>query len=56
MPYARPLTDTEFDRLEMEYIMEGAKLFGRIYSGDFKRENYGALENRYVKIDYEFDE
>jgi hypothetical protein len=53
MRYARPLTDEEFVKLEYEYIIEGASPFGRIRSGDFKRENYGMLGNQCVKVDYE---
>jgi hypothetical protein len=53
MPYARPLTDDEFEKLEREYIEEGASPFGRIHTGDFKRENYGMLGDQCVKIDYE---
>jgi hypothetical protein len=53
MRYARPLTDGEFEKLEREYIEEGASPFARIHSGDFKRENYGMLGDQRVKIDYE---
>lgn len=53
MPYARPLTDQEYDALEEDYINEGAIQFGRKLSGDFKRENYGILDDRRVRIDYE---
>jgi hypothetical protein len=53
MPYARPLTDKEFGDLELEYIIEGARAFGRVHHRDFKRENYGMLHDRTVRIDYE---
>jgi hypothetical protein len=53
MPHARALTDDEFESLSNEYIEEGARSFGRILSGDFKRENYGMLGEQRVKIDYE---
>ena len=53
MPYARALTDDEFESLSNEYIEEGARSFGRVLSGDFKRENYGMLGEQRVKIDYE---
>jgi hypothetical protein len=53
MPYARPLTDAEFEALELQYILEGFSPFGRVHHGDFKRENYGMLGDRPVKIDYE---
>ena len=50
MPYARPLTDREFNQLEGEYILEGGLSLGRVHEGDFKRENYGMLGDRWVKI------
>lgn len=54
MPYARPLTDDEFAPIELEYIADGASMFNRTHVGrDFKRENYGMLADRPVKIDYE---
>jgi len=54
MPYARPLTDDEFRDAELEYIMDGARMFNRTHpTGDFKRENYGIHDNKVVKIDYE---
>jgi hypothetical protein len=57
MPYARPLTDEEFTKLEEEYIEEAGRLFApRIHTGtDFKRENYGMLGDFWVKIDYEVE-
>lgn len=53
MPYACPLTEEEFEKLELEHIMKRAgTLWGARY-GDFKRENYGMLDDRAVKVDYE---
>lgn len=53
MPYARALTDEEFEKLEVEYIVERSHIFGKAHHGDFKRENYGMLGDRVVKVDYE---
>jgi hypothetical protein len=54
MPYARPLTDDEFAIIELEYIEDGVSMFNRTHVGrDFKRENYGMLADRPVKIDCE---
>lgn len=54
MPYASPLTDDEFMKLELEYITTSARTFNRAsFFTDFKRENYGILNKRTVKVDYE---
>jgi hypothetical protein len=54
MSYARPLTDDEFAIIELEYITDAVSMFNRMHvSRNFKRENYGMLADRPVKIDYE---
>lgn len=55
MPYARPLTDEEFAKLEEEYLEEAVRPFAPRIHIDFKRENYGMLGDYWVKIDYEIE-
>jgi hypothetical protein len=52
MPYARPLSDAEYNTLENDYLNEGG-LFAQKLKGDFKRENFGMLDGRRVRLDYE---
>jgi hypothetical protein len=53
MPFARPLSDAEFD----EFLMKDALIMSNpfipnTHGGDFKKRNFGMLNGQIVKIDY----
>jgi hypothetical protein len=54
MPYARSLTDEEYEELKLEYInpFNENPTLPEYYYHDFKRQNYGVYQGRIVRIDY----
>ncbi len=52
MPFARPLTDEEFDEFLEKDAQTTSSPFIPNYGSDFKRSNYGMLNGQIVKIDY----
>src|SRR5260370_14979856 len=52
MPFARPLTDEEFDEFLEKDAQTLSSPFIPNYGSDFKRSNYGMLNGQLVKIDY----
>jgi hypothetical protein len=53
-PYARSLTDEEYNQLTLEYInpLDENHLLPEYYYRDFKRANYGVYQERIVRVDY----
>ena len=54
MPYARSLTDEEYNELENEYVnpFDEDPSLPEYYYQDFKRDNYGVYQGRRVRLDY----
>jgi hypothetical protein len=54
MPYARSLTDEEYNKLSFEYInpFNENPFLPAYYYQDFKRDNYGVYRGRIVRVDY----
>lgn len=53
MPYARPLTFAEFDDHSTRDALSLSTPFSKEQIGDFKRSNFGMLDGRVVRVDYE---